>query len=90
MQAIAHLLATPSGETFSLTLPIGPASRTQAGVMTAEDYMLLHDGNDSIGNISDTLIELMDTQDAQALLYIAQSNRPAQIMTPVTRRSMRQ
>ena len=27
-----------SGETFSLTLPIGPASRTQAGVMTAEDY----------------------------------------------------
>ena len=56
-----------SGETFSLTLPIGPASRNQAGVMTAEDYMLLHDGNDSIGNISDTLIELMDTQDAQAL-----------------------
>ena len=76
-----------SGETFSLTLPIGPASRTQAGVMTAEDYILLHDGNDSIGNISDTLIELMETQ---ALFYIAQINSPAQIMTPVTRRSMRQ
>ena len=27
-----------SGETFSLTLPIGPASHNQAGVMTAEDY----------------------------------------------------
>ena len=122
-----------SGETFSLTLPIGPASRNQAGVMTADDYILLHDGNDSIGNISDTLIELMDTQDAQALqlnairnggfvvqffqagsgaadrvtfrenwlsqmttemanvlFYMAQTNRPAQMMTPVTRRSMRQ
>ena len=54
------------GAASSLTLAIGPASRTRAGVMTAEDYMLLHDGNDSIGNISDTLIELMDTQDAQA------------------------
>ena len=30
-----------SGETFSLTLPIGPASRNQAGVMTAEDYILM-------------------------------------------------
>ena len=55
------------GAASSLTLAIGPASRTKAGVMTAEDYMLLHDGNDSIGNISDTLIELMDTQDTQAL-----------------------
>ena len=56
-----------SGETFSLTLPIGPASRNQAGVMTAEDYILLHDGDASMGEITDTLIELMDTQDAQAL-----------------------
>ena len=41
LQAIADLLATATSETFSLTLPIGPASRTQAGVMTAEDYILL-------------------------------------------------
>ena len=30
-----------SGETFSLTLPIGPATRNQAGVMTAEDLISL-------------------------------------------------
>ena len=29
------------GSTFSLTLPIGPATRTQAGVLTAEDFIKL-------------------------------------------------
>ena len=50
LQLMARRMA--SGETFSLTLPIGPASRNQAGVMTAEDYILLHDGNGFLVSLS--------------------------------------
>ena len=41
IQQLTSLISAFSVETFSLTLPIGPASRTQAGVITAEDYILL-------------------------------------------------
>ena len=41
IQQLTSLISAFRGETFSLTLPIGPASRTQAGVMTAEDLISL-------------------------------------------------
>lgn len=39
IQQLTSLISAFRGETFSLTLPIGSASRNQAGVMTAEDLI---------------------------------------------------
>ncbi len=51
------------GTTFSLTLPIGPATRTQAGVLTAEDFIKIQGIGETNDELVDTVLEMQDAID---------------------------
>ena len=65
------------GATSSLTLAIGPATRTRAGVLTAEDYIRIQGIGETNDELTDTVLEMQDIIDqhtarlnASALLQV--------------------
>ena len=51
------------GATSSLTLAIGPATRTRAGVLTAEDYIRIQGIGETNDELTDTVLEMQDIID---------------------------
>jgi len=59
LQLLGRTMA--NGSTYSLTLPITPATKDKAGVLTAEDYTLLHVIESTVEELTDSLLETQET-----------------------------